>query len=138
MERGHRALEHARRHEQVRTGVGVHERDLGETRERAGDIGIAFLEEDALPVLGVRADADIGRDRQVGRRVLHRVDRARHDVIALRREHRRLIFAIRHAEHQQAGKPRGRRGACIANELGDREPLEPWRVGDALAVLHAR
>ena len=64
----------------------MHRGDLGEPVERSGDIRLTFCEEDALPVRRVRANANVGRNREIGRGVFHGVDRAGDDVVALARK----------------------------------------------------
>ncbi len=110
-------------------------RDLAQARERAGDVGAAAGEEDALPVGGVGADADVGGDREVGRGVLDRPDRSRHDVVPLARDERGLVLAIRASEDEQTGEPGDRRGARLANGLRHGDALEAAGALDALALL---
>jgi hypothetical protein len=109
--------------------------DLAEPFERAAHVGGAILEEDALPVVRVRAHADVRGDAQLGDRLFHRADRARDDVVALARDERARVLPIRRAEDEEAGEPRGRGGASVAHELGEREALELSGAFDPLAIL---
>jgi len=100
--------------------------------------GPFFSEQDALPVRRISADANIGRDREVRRGIFHGVDRASDDVVALAREQRELVLAVRRSEDQETRKACRRRFARIAHQLRDREALQEWHVRHALAVLDAR
>ena len=90
----HAAFEHPRGDEQIRARIGVHRGDLRETVERSDDVGLTFREEDALPVRRVRANANVGRDREIGGGIFHGVDGAGDDVIAFAREQRELILPV--------------------------------------------
>ena len=92
--RAHAALEHPRWDEQVGAGVRVHRGDLAESIERAGDVRLAFREQDALTMRRIRADANVGRDREVRGGIFHGVDCAGDDVVALARKERVLILPI--------------------------------------------
>ena len=131
----HASLEHPRRDEQVGTRLRMDARDRAQPLERGGRVGAVRAEEHALAVRGVRAHADVGRDGEVRHGLFHRVDRAWNDVVALARQHRRLVLPIGDAEEEEPGDPRRRGGARFPDELGDREALEPRGLGDPLAVL---
>jgi len=74
--------------------VGVRYRDLAEPFEGPGHIGATVAEQDTLPMLGIRADADVSRDAKLGNSLLHRTDGAHDDVVALARDERPGVLAI--------------------------------------------
>jgi len=105
---------------EVRPAIGVRDRDLAEALKRPVHIGRAVAEQHALAMVGVRAYAHVGRDAQLGHRLLHRVDRAGDDVIALARDERAAVLAVGRPEQQEAGEAGGRRRAGVADEFGER------------------
>lgn len=122
--------------------VGVHERDLREALQRRGDVcAAAGREEDALPVRGVTADADVAHDREVGDGLLHCSDGAKEDVVALGGEDRVLVLPVGHAEDEETADPGLGGRSRLTHELREREALET-RSGrcalDRLAVLDRR
>lgn len=72
----HATVHHVRRGDHVGAGLGVGKRRLGQKVQRGVIVHGVPVDEAAMPVIGILAQADVGNHDQIGKLVLQGLDRA--------------------------------------------------------------
>ena len=124
-----------------RDGVGararVREGDACQQRQRGVVVDLAVVQDAAGAVRGVLAEADVGQDREPGRCVADRADRALHRASVVPGRRALLVLA----------RPAARRAACRPRRAtGPRRPIAAatsaetcrWPGSDGIGPIDAR
>ncbi len=128
------AVHHVRGRDEV--GAGARVRD-GHRRERleAGVVDhLAPLDQAAVAVVGVLAEAHVGHDQQIGEHPLDRRHGAHHDTVRRVRRRADRILPLRNAEQHHRGNPEIVDRLALLDETIDRQLGHAGHGGDRLGA----
>ncbi len=124
-DRGDAAIHHVRRRDDVCAGHGVRERRLCQVHH--GDVvdDVLSLDDAAMAMRRVLAQADVGDDDQVLDLAFERANRVLDRSVGVRRSRARCILVGRQAEQQDGGNAVGLRCGRFLDRLIHRELKDP-------------
>jgi len=101
-DRGHAAVHHVGRGDQIRAGARLDHCDLAEQVGGRVVVHLAVDDDATVPVVGVLAEADVAADEQIGGGALDGADRLLHDALLVVRLGSRAVLRRRQAEQDHA------------------------------------